>query len=224
MSYNLQSLITILQQILNPQQSLWIVDLNKPQLHSLLEKAESLLRILEKSSFTNMASLESRIRDLSYEAEDIIESHMVHQMLSNPKKVKFTFFTPHLEQVMQQLHSATEQLLFMAEKTSTSSSSAASLSHHLTSDVQQATRQLESVKLVEENKRLAGAPFLRSKNDLVGVDEDLLQLKDRLTNMQSKLEIIPITGMGGIVASAQQIQKEQQEEYDNYDLEVLITD
>ncbi|XP_057773724.1 putative late blight resistance protein homolog R1A-10 [Salvia miltiorrhiza] len=50
MAYNLQPLITILQQILNPEQSRWIVDHNKPQLESLLQKAASLQQILEKSS------------------------------------------------------------------------------------------------------------------------------------------------------------------------------
>ena len=47
--------------------------------------------------------------------------------------------------------------------------------------MQQAAQQLESANLM-----------------VVEVDADLLQLKGRLTNMQSKLEIIPITGMGGI--------------------------
>ncbi|XP_047940564.1 putative late blight resistance protein homolog R1A-3 [Salvia hispanica] len=53
------------------------------------------------------------------------------------------------------------------------------------------------MKLVEELEEKS-ASSSRSKIDLVGVDEDLLQLKDRLTNMERKVKIIPIVGMGGI--------------------------
>ncbi|KAG6424499.1 hypothetical protein SASPL_114917 [Salvia splendens] len=91
--------------------------------------------------------------DLVYEAEDIIESRMVHQMLSNPESKSLTFSTPYLQQVTQELYSA---VVNMAEKT------------------------------------------MRSKSDLVGVDADLLELKDRLTNMERKVKIIPLIGMGGI--------------------------
>ncbi|XP_047951753.1 putative late blight resistance protein homolog R1A-10 isoform X2 [Salvia hispanica] len=201
MAYNLQSLITILQQILNPQESLWIVDSNTPLLQSLLKKAESLLDILEKSSLTNIPTLESQIRDVSYKAEDIIESSMVDQMMSTPRGKRLTFSKPNLlHNIMQQLDSATEQVVKLVEakklSTGISSSSDASSSH----DVQQAMQHLESFQLVEveETKMPAGDALSSSKNVLVGVDADLLHLKDWLTNMQSKLEIIPITGMGGI--------------------------
>lgn len=35
-------------------------------------------------------------------------------------------------------------------------------------------------------------------DDLVGLDDDVLKIKDQLTGYSSKLEIIPIVGMGGI--------------------------
>ncbi|XP_042033015.1 putative late blight resistance protein homolog R1B-19 [Salvia splendens] len=114
---------------------------------------------------------------------------MVHQMLSNPESENLTFSTPDLHQVTQELDSV---LVFMAEKRLTSS------------DLQQATQQLESVKLVEELEEKS-ASSSRSKIDLVGVDEDLLELKDRLTNMERKVEIIPIIGMGGIVPNLREI-------------------
>ncbi|XP_042030520.1 putative late blight resistance protein homolog R1B-16 [Salvia splendens] len=200
MAYNLQSLLTILQQILDPQQTCWKFDHNKPQLQSLFEKVESLLQILEKPSLTNIlpSKLESRIRDASYKAEDIIESHMVYQKLSNPQSPSLTFSTPDLQQVTEELDLAMEQVQKLMERkktisTSLSSSSGASSSH----DVQLAIQQLESVNLVEVVEKKMPALWT-SKNNLVGVDADMLQLKDRLTNMQTKLEIIPITGMGGI--------------------------
>ncbi|XP_057773759.1 putative late blight resistance protein homolog R1A-10 [Salvia miltiorrhiza] len=173
MAYNLQPLVSILQQILNPEQSRWILDHNKPQLQSLLQKAASLHQILEKSSLPkNIENLESQIQEAAHRAEDIIESQMVAQMLSSPKGVSFTFSTPDLQQVMQQLDSVMEQVVKLAEGKTMSSGSSTS-----------------------------GASLLQdpsSKSIVVGVDEDLAKLKDRLTGMQSKLEIVPIVGMGGI--------------------------
>ncbi|KAG6428315.1 hypothetical protein SASPL_112568 [Salvia splendens] len=187
MAYNLQPLITILQQILHPQQSLWIVDRNKPRLQSRLQKAESLLHILEKPSLTNIlpSNLESRIRDVCYKAEDIIESHMVHQKLSNPGSLSLTFSTPDLQQVTQELDLAMELVVKLMEGRNTMLSGA-SFSH---GEVQQASQQLESVNLVEveEKKIPVGAPLSTSKNDLVGVDADLLQLKD--------LRVLDVMGM-----------------------------
>ncbi|KAL1531582.1 putative late blight resistance protein R1B-16 [Salvia divinorum] len=177
MAYNLQSLITILQQILHPDQTHWIFDHNKPQLESLLEKAESLMQILEKSSPTKVASLDSQIRETANKAEDIIESQMVHQMLSNPESESLTFPTPDLQQVTRELDSAA---VFMSEKAMASSD---------------LTQQLESMKLEVEEMSASSS---RSKSDLVGVDADLLELKDRLTNAERKVEIVPIVGMGGI--------------------------
>ncbi|XP_057771565.1 putative late blight resistance protein homolog R1B-16 [Salvia miltiorrhiza] len=203
MAYNLQSLITIVQRILDPEQTHWILEpkkpqlqslitilegilgflletttpsssnpSSKPQLQSLLEKASSLQQILEKTPLTKIPSLESRIRDVANEAEDIIESHMVERMLSIPKRVNSILqLTPDVLLVTQKLDSLTQQVEELVE--------------------------------VERNKKpigssVSGASFSSSKSVVVGVDQDLMQLKDRLTGMQSKLEILPIVGMGGI--------------------------
>ncbi|XP_057772102.1 uncharacterized protein LOC130991744 [Salvia miltiorrhiza] len=42
------------------------------------------------------------------------------------------------------------------------------------------------------------ASFSPTKNTVVGLDQDLMELMDRLRGQESKLEIIPILGMGGI--------------------------
>ncbi|XP_057773782.1 putative late blight resistance protein homolog R1A-10 [Salvia miltiorrhiza] len=171
MAYNLQSLITILQQILNPEQTRWIVDHNKPQLQSLLTKSVSLKQILENSPLPKAeTSLESEIRDAAHEAEDMIESHMVDQMLSRPGDVSLAFLTPDLQQVMQKLDSVMEQVV--------------------------ASQEL--VSGVEQVLQLLPDDTSSSKSIVVGIDEDLMLLKDRLTGTQSKLEIVPIVGMGGI--------------------------
>lgn len=104
--------------------------------------------------------------------------------------MRFTFVTPYLQNVTQRLDSAKEQVVKLVERNAMLTQSGASSSHDLTPDLRQATR-LESLKHVEVEVKetsaisswSAGAPSSSLNKYLVGVDEDLLQLKDRLTNM-----------------------------------------
>ncbi|XP_047938121.1 probable disease resistance protein At1g59620 [Salvia hispanica] len=176
MAYNLQPLITILEGILDPHQSRWIVDENNPQLQSLIDKATSLQQLLDsKSSFTQ---LDSQIREVAHQAEDIIESHMVDHMLSGSDCVRFTLSTPDLQQVTRDLDSLMEQ----AEK--------------LVEMERELHSAMEQLKLVDE--KILSSSSSNSKSVVVGFDEDLMQLKDRLTGVRTKLEIVPIVGMGGV--------------------------
>ncbi|KAG6384761.1 hypothetical protein SASPL_153579 [Salvia splendens] len=188
MAYNLQSLITILKQILDPEQTRWIVNQNKPQLESILEKTESLQQLLHKCPLTKVArsNLERRIRDAAYRAEDVIESRMVHQMLSAPQGADrslllFTFFTPYLQQVKQQLDLqqdlervtqeldiATQQVVELMEGTMMLGGSGPTPDH-----LQQSVKLVE----LEEKKMLARGRLSSAKNHLVGVNEHLLKLR-----------------------------------------------
>ncbi|KAL1538286.1 putative late blight resistance protein R1A-10 [Salvia divinorum] len=177
MAYNLQSLITILEQIMDPKQTRWILGPEKPQLQSLLEKAASLQQILDTHSPLKLECLQSQIRDASQKAKVIIESNIVDRMLLTPQGVNFTLLTPNVQQVTQELASVMEQVVKVKEvKTVLSSSSSSSFSHDPS-----------------------------SKSMVVGVDADLLLLKERLNAMCSNLEIIPIVGMGGIEIDLQDI-------------------
>ncbi|XP_057773730.1 putative late blight resistance protein homolog R1A-3 [Salvia miltiorrhiza] len=171
MAYNLQSLITILERILDPQQTRWILEPEKPQLQSLLEKASYLQQqILQKTPLlTKIPSLEFQIRDVANEAEDIVESHMVERLLSMPEEEEEEEnTTPDVQLVTQQLDSLTQQVAELVE--------------------------------LERNKKPSGSSVSGASfsSIVVGVDEDPKHLKDRLIGMQSKLEILPIVGMGGI--------------------------
>ncbi|XP_047978784.1 putative late blight resistance protein homolog R1B-8 [Salvia hispanica] len=153
MAYNLQPLITILEGILDPRQSRWIVDENNPQLQSLLHKATSLQKLIldSKSSLTN---LDTQIREVAHQAEDIIESHMVHHMLSGSDSHQAEkLMEMEDKKMLRELDSATEQAKLVDKKMPSSSS---------------------------------------SSSGVVGIDADLMQLKDRLAGMQTKLEIVPI--------------------------------
>ncbi|XP_047952288.1 probable disease resistance protein At1g59620 [Salvia hispanica] len=172
MTYNLQPLITILQRILNPDQPRWIVDENNPQLQSLIDKTTSLQQLLDKSS---LIKLDNQVREVAHRAEDIIESHMVDQMLPGYDSAIFTFTTPDLQQVILDFDSLTKQAEKLVEM-----------------EDEKMLRKLDSpmehLKLVE----------MEDNKMLVGIDGDLRQLKDRLTRLEKKLEIVPIVGMGGV--------------------------
>ncbi|KAL1561295.1 putative disease resistance protein [Salvia divinorum] len=173
MAYNLQTLITILEGILDPDQTRWIVDENNPQLQSLLDKATSLQQLLDKSSLTK---LDSQIREVAHQTEEILESHMVDHMLSGSDCVIFTFSTPDLQQVILDLDSLMEQAEKLVEM-----------------DDDKMLPELDSAM---EQLKLVEMPSISSSSSksavVVGIDEDLTQLKDRLTSMEKKLEIVPI--------------------------------
>ncbi|KAL8484603.1 hypothetical protein ACS0TY_027051 [Phlomoides rotata] len=172
MAYNLDPLITILQQILNHDRKRWILDHNKPEIESLLEKASSLKQILQISSPAT-ESLEREIRDAAHKAEDIIESHMLDEMLTRRGGEISTLSVPGLQQVINELDSATEKAMKLMDDGN-----------------QMADFSSPSVSFSPDS--------MSFKNIVVGLDEDLIRLQDRLTGPQSKLEIIPIVGLGGI--------------------------
>ncbi|KAG6385688.1 hypothetical protein SASPL_154525 [Salvia splendens] len=61
--------------------------------------AISLQQLVDKSSLTK---IDSEIREVAHQAEDIIESHMVHHMLSGSNCVRFTLSTRDLDSVIEQ--------------------------------------------------------------------------------------------------------------------------
>ncbi|KAL2464841.1 Disease resistance protein RPP13 [Abeliophyllum distichum] len=77
----LRSLAQILHQTLNRDHQYLILD-EKQQIESLVEKISSIQDFLENSSKTIKQHLERKIRDASYIAEDIIESHITDRIRS----------------------------------------------------------------------------------------------------------------------------------------------
>ncbi|KAL2254090.1 putative late blight resistance protein homolog R1B-16 [Sesamum indicum] len=150
MAYNLESLVQILEQFLPPDhhQPLWVLDSDKkPQMKTLLQKVYFFKDLFENSSSAvsgyRRGGLESRIRDIAYKAEDVVESHLVDQLLSCGEGESFIFSPPDLEKLIEDFDSA-------------------------------------------------------NKDMMSSLEESEMQLKYRLTGGESKLEVIPIVGMGGI--------------------------
>ncbi|KAI3464152.1 hypothetical protein Pfo_020815 [Paulownia fortunei] len=169
MAYTLQSLIQILEQILLPDHQHWILD-EKPQIESLLEKASSLKDFLESSSPISSKELES----LESQIRDA--AHKAEDIIeSRTAAVSIKISSQELQKVIDELDSTKEKVSKIMDG-----------SH---------------IQEVQPNSTLPAIPSRPDpspKNFVVGFDEDLIQLKDRLTGHQTKLEIIPIVGMGGI--------------------------
>ncbi|XP_047978801.1 putative late blight resistance protein homolog R1A-10 [Salvia hispanica] len=194
-------------QHLDPHQSRWIVDENNPQLQSLLHKATSLQKLLDrKSSFTK---LDSQIREVAHQAEDILESHMVRHMLSGSNCVRFTLSKPRLKKVTRQLDSVMKQAEKLVEMEDTKmlrelDSAMEQLKlvemedRKMPQELHSAMEQLKLVLEMEDRKMPSGSSSSSKNAVVVGIDEDLMQLKDRLTRMKKKREIVPIVGMGGV--------------------------
>ncbi|KAL2491440.1 putative disease resistance RPP8-like protein 4 [Abeliophyllum distichum] len=123
----------------------------------------------------------------AYEAKDIIESQIdiSDQIVSDSRNhcercVEFRHHNlakkyENLQKVIQELDSISEQVVNMKDR----------------NDVE---------ILPARNPFTAGSSKFGSSNnsDMVGFDDDLMQIKDRLTGPSSKLEILSIVGMGGI--------------------------
>ncbi|KAL0335557.1 UNVERIFIED_CONTAM: putative disease resistance protein [Sesamum radiatum] len=183
MAYNLESLVQILDQILhsnNHHHPLWLLDSDKKeQTESLLQRARFLKHFTENSSSAvtssvyGQQSLESRIRDAAHDAEDVLESRLVDQILSCSEGESFIFSPPDLGKIIEQLDLAKEEMMIIMDYNQKADNSSVAVS---------SSRQ-------DPNP----------KNIIVGVGEDLIQLKDRLIGQASKaLQVIPIVGMGGI--------------------------
>ncbi|KAL2492436.1 Disease resistance RPP8-like protein 3 [Abeliophyllum distichum] len=189
---SLLSLTQTLEQILHdPDDQCQVLHQHKEQIgRSLLEKVRFFLSFLEDHSQKNIETircLEGRIRVAAYEAEDIIESQIdtSDQIVSDSRNhcercVEFGCYNlankyENLQKVIQELDSISEQVVNMMDKN-------------------------EVEILPPRNPFPAGSSKSGSSNnsDMVGFDDDLMQVKDRLTGPPSKLKIISIVGMGGI--------------------------
>ncbi|KAL2492469.1 putative disease resistance RPP8-like protein 4 [Abeliophyllum distichum] len=189
---SLLSVTQTLEQILHhPDDQCQVLHQQEEQIgRSLLEKVRFFLTFLENHSQKNIETircLEGRIRVAAYEAEDIIESQIdiSDQILSDSRNhcercVEFMRYNlakkcENLQKVIQELDSISEQVVNMKDR----------------NDVE---------ILPHRNPFPAGSSKFGSSNksDMVGFDDELLQIKERLTGSPSKLEILSIVGMGGI--------------------------
>ncbi|KAL2492379.1 putative disease resistance RPP8-like protein 4 [Abeliophyllum distichum] len=185
---SLLSLNQTLDQILHPHDQT-----EQPQIiRSLHEQVSFLLSFLDVSSPQNsdkLIGLEERIRDAAYEAEDIIDSSMSNQIvsesgsheyrteshISNQIVLEWDQKFEYLQKIIQELNSISDEVVKMRERN-------------------------EIQVLLPSNSLPAASSKSRSTNKsaTVGLARDLLEIKKLLTNSHSELEVVSIVGMGGI--------------------------
>ncbi|KAL0335860.1 UNVERIFIED_CONTAM: putative late blight resistance proteinR1A-10 [Sesamum radiatum] len=165
-------------------------------------KVSYLLGVLEDSLQTSSPSirpLEGQIRDASFEAQDIIDSHILSQALSKSadRGVGSCFWEiiSALQHIFPAIHLCATCMDLEIEG--------------LQNVIEEFDSILEVVSRIKDGKEAdpvqvnssaAGSSRFAGSNkiELVGLDQDVMHMKDRLTGSPSKLDIISIVGMGGI--------------------------
>ncbi|XP_011072192.1 putative late blight resistance protein homolog R1B-16 isoform X1 [Sesamum indicum] len=137
----------------------------------------------QKSSQEEVDSLEIRIRDSASVIEDLVEFYVSEQVYEDSDRFIAWLDSPtdlenweyqELDEVLVEIDSLVEELL----------NDRCGLKDLL-------PRQHLPVLGSSRDARVG-------KNVMVGFDEDVMELKHRLTGWESKLQVIPITGMGGV--------------------------
>ncbi|KAL2515301.1 putative disease resistance RPP13-like protein 3 [Forsythia ovata] len=176
----LLSLAHILEQTLNHDFK-YLIAREKQQIPFLLKKISSLQDFLENFTQNNSTSteyLESRIRDVAYEAEDLIECHITDRILSESASNgdnRFTVIGRELEKLIEDIDSIKKQVTKIQVESGVQ-------------DLQQ------GISLPVGSSK----PASSGKSTLVGLDDDLMEIKTRLVGESSELETISVVGMGGI--------------------------
>ncbi|KAL7139689.1 hypothetical protein ABFS83_09G070300 [Erythranthe nasuta] len=165
------------------------ISLDQNQVESLTDNLNFLQDFLEGYSYGSSISreavdvLESRIKNAALATEDLIETRVVDQIHSgttaHAKKISSGDFHQDLEMVIQDMGFIKKDVMEIKE-------------NHI---------GIED-HLLRKSSTLGGAgasssPLTR-QNAMVGFDDLLIEVMDKLTERQSNLRIIPIVGMGGI--------------------------
>lgn len=162
---------------------------NKQQILSLHKYISMLQEFLEDFPHKAKDCLESRIRDATNEAEDIIEFVMWERTRSrfrsdNCKLLPANFakfkFKHQLRRITEEINSITGEVIAMKNNSTT---------------IKDDVVQLGDSATASSSSRLATACRI---GDMVGLHDNLIEIKSRLCGEPTKLQIIPIVGMGGI--------------------------
>ncbi|KAI3454370.1 hypothetical protein Pfo_011033, partial [Paulownia fortunei] len=139
----------------------------------------------QKSSEEEMELLETRIRDAAYVIEDMVEFYTLEQVLLDPESFISRLASVPEENSSGRGYQELEELIV-----------------EIDSIVEELLKDRCGLKDLLPRKYLpvgSSRPARIGKSKMVGFDDDVMELKDRLTGRESKLQAIPIVGMGGIV-------------------------
>ncbi|PHT73941.1 hypothetical protein T459_21218 [Capsicum annuum] len=173
------SLLQSLDQLSKTHHSSYSLLYKKDQTEVLTEKYTFLKAFLE--DFTNvfhedikMKHLERMIQEAAHGLEDIIDSHrLVLRQSRRERRQANTIFHQNLEYAIEEI---------------------GLIQREVTKKI-----QLSRFNCKISHSRDTSPQFPWDQKDMiVGLDKDLLKIKDRLIVQSSRLEVVPIVGMGGI--------------------------
>ncbi|KAL3813620.1 hypothetical protein ACJIZ3_014888 [Penstemon smallii] len=168
----LASLFTTTDQMLNPDP--YSIPCKRETIESLHKNIATLLSFLENSpphSYQTIKILETKIRDLGYETEDILESHIAKHFrsISGSDHDSIDMLSKALKEVMKGFESLMKDV----------------------KEIQGTGNFDGSLSVV--SSRLTG------KSKFVLLDENFMnQMMEQLVTEDSRLKVLPIVGMGGI--------------------------
>ncbi|WMV40480.1 hypothetical protein MTR67_033865 [Solanum verrucosum] len=160
------------------QSSLDFQESNKECSKSLHEKVGSLLEFLDNSDNELMKDLQKKVKDLANEIEDEVESQVL-QIMEKDEHIQTEAnerLRKILEQAIEDIDSVNEELRKQRNKNNNSLSGNCSLGG--------STSPRSRVSTLE--------------NDMVGHSDEQARVRGELIGHSSLLEVISITGMGGI--------------------------
>ncbi|KAL2243725.1 UNVERIFIED_CONTAM: putative late blight resistance protein R1A-10 [Sesamum indicum] len=182
---SLLSLSHVLENILHPARRTRL-HLDSNQLQTLQQKVQFLLEFLEVDSgriSQEMEDLARQIAILADEAEDVIDLHVVYQLGQGCRDesqdmAALSSFYQDIHKVIQKIDSIMNELGMIQE------------------DCTHVSKQ-QPVVSVPDSSSTAFTSSGKSST-IVGFDEHLVRVMDELTRNEPDLQIITITGMGGI--------------------------
>ncbi|KAL0318439.1 UNVERIFIED_CONTAM: putative disease resistance protein [Sesamum angustifolium] len=181
----LQSLSRVLNNLQHPARLRRLhVDTN--QIQSLQEKVQFLLDFLEAHSqriSEEIGGLGRQIADAAAEAEEVVDRHVVDQLRDRSQEeshrmTALSSFCHDIDTVIGKIDSLAKELTMMVKEE--------------WADVHEEQRAIyEPVRSKEV------LPSGDKKSTMVGFDEHLERIVDKLTRGEPNLQILPIVGMGG---------------------------
>ncbi|XP_073121158.1 putative late blight resistance protein homolog R1A-3 [Henckelia pumila] len=178
----LMSLMHTSEMIMHPSQQ-WL-RIHRNMIGSLLQKVRLLQEFLEDYSHRahqEMAGLERQIADMAYAAEDVIESHVLDQVLARStgsEAKSSTSFSQYIHKVIEEMEDLMEDKLMRIKETIGKSE--------------------EDPTFTDFSPAVPSRSAAKENTTMMGADEKLNELLDILTGQQSNRQMVAIVGMGGI--------------------------
>ncbi|XP_057775435.1 putative late blight resistance protein homolog R1B-16 [Salvia miltiorrhiza] len=183
------------------------------QIHSLEKKAALLLHFIETFNYGGLSQeaqhLESLITSAAHTAEDMIESHIVNQLLplsADDREADFSFslYLRKKGEIEDQFHSGSNQAI-QEPAPYVAGDGCLEYLRQIIEDmdaiIKKANELNEIHRLREDQPPTPSTPKYaqtREESGMVGFGDELIQLLDELTGQRSNLHIISIIGMGGM--------------------------